>query len=106
MLWDASQAYANGNFAASESIERALSGGGSVSSVPVPSSSSLAGNQRSTTSTGTPGSLPSSPTGRSCCGAIPWVANVVLCLLALVFLASIDVNHVTPPVYTRQSCDL
>ncbi|KAH9954306.1 glycoside hydrolase superfamily [Russula dissimulans] len=75
MLWDASQAYANGDFAASIKRSLALSSSGSVSSAAVPSPTPSASKQNSTTITDALSS-PSSPTGGSCCGATTWVVVV------------------------------
>ncbi|KAI0267649.1 glycoside hydrolase superfamily [Gloeopeniophorella convolvens] len=75
MLWDASQAYANGNFAAS--VKNALSnGGGSVPTSPASTSTSTSTTKSTTTSTKTSSSPSTSPTGGSCGVVAPWVSNV------------------------------
>ncbi|KAI0303644.1 glycoside hydrolase superfamily [Multifurca ochricompacta] len=70
MLWDASQAYANGNFAAS--IKSALSNGGTS----VPATSPPASSTSHTTTTASSSTPSPSPTGGSCGTVAPWVNNV------------------------------
>ncbi|EMD33967.1 glycoside hydrolase family 18 protein [Gelatoporia subvermispora B] len=77
MLWDASQAYANGNFAAA--IKSAIAGGGSAPAPPPTTAPTTPAPTPTPTPTPTtaPTSAPSpAPTAGNCAGVNAWVANV------------------------------
>jgi len=81
MLWDASWAYANDNFAAT--VKKALLVGGNsgqTNSSALPSGptqhTSAPSTQKSATKTSTSGSPSSSPSSESCSAVASWAANV------------------------------